>query len=251
MFRHFIHTQHHPVAMPVEGSDTHRRSRVGAVVIGALLASVVGVGVSFAGAAEPATPGLQARATHAAGHDHAAMAGINAAAGSADSAGSAGSRRGRDLAAARAATAPFHRVDTAQRAGYGRLPSGAPLHECIDEDVDLDDTDGAPGMGIHWINGGLLDGTVRADSPEVLVYEPQADGTLDLVAVEYVVFDSDWAGPGTPELFGRPFHHVTAPNRYGLPSFYALHAWVWERNPAGLFEDMNPSVTCANAAAVP
>ena len=34
-----------------------------------------------------------------------------------------------------------------------------------------------PAMGIHWVNGGLLDGTVSARSPEVLVYEPRADGS--------------------------------------------------------------------------
>ena len=53
-----------------------------------------------------------------------------------------------------------------------------------------------------------------------------------------------------PELFDRTFHHVTAPNRYGLPSFYALHAWVWQANPAGMFENMNTMVTCADAPAV-
>lgn len=37
-----------------------------------------------------------------------------------------------------------------------------PLHECIDKDVDLDDRDGKPAMGIHRVNGALLDGTIDA-----------------------------------------------------------------------------------------
>ena len=246
MFSHFPHTFHHRVAMPVSGSDERRRSWVATVAIGALVASLVGVSFSFGATAEPATaaPGLEA---HGSGHHHAAQAGLHVAAGtSTSSTGSAGP----DLAAARAGTAAFHRVAEAEYSGFTRLPSGAPLHECIDEDLDLDDADGAAAMGIHWISGERLDGTVSPKSPEVLVYEPQADGSLALVAVEYVVFDSDWSAEQPPELFDRTFHHVTAPNRYGLPSFYALHAWVWQANPAGMFENMNPTVTCADAPAV-
>jgi hypothetical protein len=31
---------------------------------------------------------------------------------------------------------------------------------------------------------------------------------------------------------------VTNPagNRYGLPAFYELHAWLWKDNPIGLFK---------------
>jgi hypothetical protein len=36
-------------------------------------------------------------------------------------------------------------------------------------------------------------------------------------------------------------------NRFGLPAFYSLHAWVWKHNPAGTFAMWNPNVTCANA----
>jgi hypothetical protein len=34
------------------------------------------------------------------------------------------------------------------------------------------------------------------------------------------------------------------PNRYGLPAFWELHAWVWRHNPNGLFDDWNPRVSC-------
>jgi hypothetical protein len=33
---------------------------------------------------------------------------------------------------------------------------------------------------------------------------------------------------------------TTAPNRYGLPAFYSLHAWVWKPNPAGQYAMWNP-----------
>ena len=47
--------------------------------------------------------------------------------------------------------------------------------------------------------------------------------------------------------FGRQFELVKAGNRYGLPAFYELHAWIWEHNPRGMFEDWNPRVSCAGA----
>ena len=58
-------------------------------------------------------------------------------------------------------------------------------------------------------------------------------------------------GATPPTLFGRRFHHFDAPNRYDLPPFYALHAWIWDHNPAGVFESFNPRVSCTNAAALP
>jgi hypothetical protein len=87
------------------------------------------------------------------------------------------------------------------------------------------------------------------------VYEPQPNGRLRLVAVEYVVFQDAWhdAHPGDtgkPELFGEEFEAVGAGNRYGLPPFYELHAWLWKHNPKGTFgEDWNPRVSCAGAQA--
>jgi hypothetical protein len=45
-------------------------------------------------------------------------------------------------------------------------------------------------------------------------------------------------------LFGQMFQLTDAPNRYGLPPFYSLHAWIWKDNPAGTFEMWNPNVHC-------
>jgi hypothetical protein len=69
------------------------------------------------------------------------------------------------------------------------------------------------------------------------------------VALEYVVFQDAWDATHTtpPELFGREFELVPAGNRYGLPPFYELHAWLWKHNPSGMFADWNPRVHCPAA----
>jgi hypothetical protein len=147
----------------------------------------------------------------------------------------AGGRGPMDGAAS--ATARFHDPDAAAAAGYTfRLPElgGA---TCIVQP-------GVGGMGVHMVNTALLDGTIDATQPEALVYEEKADGRLKLAAVEYVVFVHDWEGADAPSLFGREFDFVGSPNRYDLPPFYALHAWIWKPNPSGLLSAWNPSVTC-------
>jgi hypothetical protein len=89
-----------------------------------------------------------------------------------------------------------------------------------------------------------VDGTVEAAQPEALVYEPRNNGTLKLVALEYLVFEEAWEGDEPPALFGQEFDYVPAGNRYGLPAFYALHAWIWKPNPSGLLYAWNPNVDC-------
>jgi hypothetical protein len=79
------------------------------------------------------------------------------------------------------------------------------------------------------------------------VYEPDRAGNPHLVAVEYVVFQSVWQAAGhrsKPRLFGRKLDFTPSGNRYGLPAFYSLHAWVWKQNPAGTFAMWNPRVRC-------
>ena len=144
-----------------------------------------------------------------------------------------------DLSTARAATAQFHEVGTATAAGYGEFRDAARI-ACIE-------TPGVGVMGIHYVNGGLVgDGAINAATPEALVYQPLANGKLRLVAVEYIVFYSMWAGASKPSLFGQEFKLIGTPNRYGIPAFYELHAWVWQHNPSGIFKDWNPSGSCAS-----
>ena len=146
------------------------------------------------------------------------------------------------LAAARAGTAAYHNINAALASGYG-LSTDADGIACIDKP-------GAGAMGIHYVNGALVgDPAENAATPEALVYEPQPNGRLRLVAVEYVVLQSAWdAGHASPpSLFGQQFTLTPAGNRYGLPPFYELHAWLWKHNPRGMFDDWNSNVTC-NAA---
>ena len=147
-----------------------------------------------------------------------------------------------DLASVRAATARFHSLAQAEAVGYGQPPAPAPLHSCIS------DLMGMGAMGFHYINGALLSGdeasVVDPNRPEVLVYAPDSHGTLHLVALEYVIFQSDWAGSGTPSLFGEEFNATPSPNRYEIPAFYSLHVWLYKDNPDGMFAPMNPNVSC-------
>jgi hypothetical protein len=139
------------------------------------------------------------------------------------------------LAELRAATEPYHDISKLP-AGYGEF------YVCTDNEGL------GAAMGQHYANVDMVvDPAIDALSPEVFVYEPRPNGTLRLVAVEYVVFKADWDAlhPGTrPQLFGRTFSEIPAGNRYGLPDFYELHVWVWKGNPRGVFDDWNPTVSC-------
>jgi hypothetical protein len=143
-----------------------------------------------------------------------------------------------DLAAAKHATAAFQDVAAAAAAGYGEFRDAHGL-ACIE-------MPGVGAMGIHYVNGAFVgDAVVDATRPEALVYEPR-HGQLRLVALEYIVFQAAWDAEHSdrPSLFGQEFELVPSPNRYGIPAFYELHAWVWKSNPSGLFADWNPRVSC-------
>jgi hypothetical protein len=145
-----------------------------------------------------------------------------------------------DLAKARAGTAGFHRVGAAEAAGYGEFRDAAGI-ACIAQP-------GLGAMGIHYVNGSLVgDAILDPAAPEALVYEPGRFDHLRLVAVEYIVFKHVWEAAGNtspPSLFGTTFDFTDSPNRYGIPPFYALHAWIWKPNPAGMFMPWNPRVNC-------
>lgn len=155
-------------------------------------------------------------------------------------------------APASSATAKYHSLNAAEKAGYSILADSAGI-TCIAEPQ-------MGAMGVHYVKGDLVKNpAIDATHPEALVYSPDRHGRLHLAALEYVVIKSDWdanqpqppslglASPVTPAppiLFGQEFNFTDAPNRYGLPPFYSLHAWVWQDNPAGTFEMWNPRVHC-------
>lgn len=140
---------------------------------------------------------------------------------------------------AKSATARFHDLDQAKAAGYTVQVADLAGITCIE------DAAGTGAMGVHMLNPALLfdDGVIDADEPEILVYEPRNNGSLKLVALEYLVFKSDF-GAGRPSLFGQEFDEIKAVNRYGIPESWALHAWLWKPNPSGILKPYNPRVDC-------
>jgi hypothetical protein len=91
-----------------------------------------------------------------------------------------------------------------------------------------------PGMGIHFVKFGAIDGTVDPLHPEVLVFEPKPHGRLQLVAVEYFAL-----GATSPTVFDRGMDQSHLPF-----TDWELHAWVWKGNPEGMFNPTNPNVSC-------
>ena len=135
----------------------------------------------------------------------------------------------KELAALRRATAKFRSLESAKAAGWTTEITG-----CMSDPK-------AGGMGYHYGNPKLIDGSVRADQPELLLYAPEKDGGMRLTAVEYIVPLGAWTAPKPPRLFDRDF---AVNSTFGV---WALHAWAWEDNPSGMFADWNPGVSCDDA----
>ncbi len=104
-------------------------------------------------------------------------------------------------------------------------------------------------MGLHYVNGPLvIDGELDPAKPEIVIYEPAANGRVNLIGADYIVLADAWDAqhPGNPpELMGQLFHYFEAPNRFGLPPFYTLHVWAWKENPTGTFVNWHSDVSCA------
>ena len=125
----------------------------------------------------------------------------------------------------REANDKYQDVTAAVAAGYMEMPCAS----------------GAAGgaMGFHFVNVDYLkDAKPDIARPQALMYEPAADGKMQLVAVEFIAFK------GPVDLEGQLFQLIPAPNRYGLDNFYELHVWAWKQNPAGEFADNNSTVSC-------
>lgn len=142
----------------------------------------------------------------------------------------------RDLAALRASTARYH--DFLEGTAEGRwtvtvpFPPAAP--ECM---VDTEgEYDGA--MGYHFLNP-LNVGSQDPARPAALIYEPEKDGSMRLVGIEFISGGAE--SDPAPVLFDQPFEWNS---RFGV---WTLHVWVWRYNPNGLFAAWNPMVTCEHA----
>lgn len=171
------------------------------------------------------------------------------------------------LAQIRAATERFIDVNVALAEGYIRDP--ADMCETADM-VGRPASDGA--MGVHYFRPDLLgvtappnprvDGTstyTDFNMPAVLIYEPQADGSMQLVAVENLVFKASWAAAGNtspPTFHGRAYDEMEddpattdIDEAHNFMPHYDRHVWIYRENPRGMFEPFNPAVSCEHHGA--
>ena len=165
------------------------------------------------------------------------------------------------LSEVRATTARFLDVDVALAEGYVRDPGNI---------CDTAEMMGKPAelgvMGIHFFRPDLLGITAPPNprvagtgthtdflQPSILIYEPQPDGSLVLVAVENLVFIDAWEAAGNtepPSFHGVPYDLMqddpaTAIDEAHLfEPHYDRHVWLWRENPNGVFTQFNPAATC-------
>lgn len=122
-------------------------------------------------------------------------------------------------------------------------------------------------MGLHYVRrdvlglpnkpSGRVTGTgTHTDfrSPAMIVYEPQPDGSLALVAVENLVFAAAWHGSAgnkqPPKFHGRTYPLLQdnpatkVDEAHGWEPHYEQHFWVLRDNPNGAYSPFNPTVTC-------
>jgi hypothetical protein len=167
------------------------------------------------------------------------------------------------LAEVRAATERFRDVNVALAEGYIRDPN-----DMCETAAHMGQPAELGSMGIHFVRFDLLgitgppnprvDGTgTHTDfrQPGVLIYEPQADGSLELVAVENLVFLEAWEAAGNvapPTFRGVKYDHMvddpatTVDEAHMFEPHYDLHVWLYRENPRGMFAQFNPAVTCAH-----
>jgi hypothetical protein len=162
----------------------------------------------------------------------------------------------------RTATERFRDVKVALAEGYVRDPMD---HCVVAPDIGRPAADGA--MGVHYIRMDLIgvsgppnprvSGTgTHTDftKPAILLYEPQANGSLELVGVENLVFKSAWAAAGNTQP--PAFQGVTWNSMEDDPAtpvdeghmftpHYDRHVWLYRENPKGIYEQFNANVSCA------
>jgi hypothetical protein len=136
------------------------------------------------------------------------------------------------IAQLRRLVAPFHDFDAAVAAGWS-----AQITPCLEEP-------GLGAMGFHYGNPAFIGdgGTVELLQPELLLYEPQKNGKLRFVGVEYIVpFVDHPTTAAPPTLLGQEFAQVP---EFGV---WGIHIWVGRENRSGIFSPWNPKVSCEHA----
>jgi len=100
-------------------------------------------------------------------------------------------------------------------------------------------------MGVHFLNPTLIAPVLDPMKPQILLYEPDANGTLRLVGVEWFVPLA--IAKEKPKLFGHEFQGPMEGHEPVMPAelaHYDLHVWLFKDNPKGMFAPTNPAVKC-------
>lgn len=127
----------------------------------------------------------------------------------------------------RNSTQNYNEVNNAKDDGWNTVMS-----PCVEHPTD-------GGMGYHYGNMDYIDGRINHLEPQVLLYQPLEGGELEFIGVEYIIpFEILSADSEAPELLGQKFHQ-----NHEL-ELWALHVWTEKENPAGMFNDWNPNVSC-------
>jgi hypothetical protein len=154
-------------------------------------------------------------------------------------------------------------VNTALAEGYIRDP-----FDLCDTAEMMGRPASAGAMGIHFFRPDLLGITAPPSprvngagthtdfrKPAILIYEPQRDGSLELVAVENLVFAAAWRAAGQtepPSFQGVPYDTMTDDPSTALDEAHMFephfdrHVWLYRDNPNGIYAQFNPKVSCAN-----
>ena len=101
-----------------------------------------------------------------------------------------------------------------------------------------------PNMGHHYLLPPRADATFELEKPEILLYAPDSSGSMEFVAVEYIVPVADPDNPGSPPegFTGEVDEWEFNAER----SQWQLHVWIVKENPDGLFAPFNPTVGTGN-----
>jgi hypothetical protein len=161
----------------------------------------------------------------------------------------------------RQATERFRDVNVALAEGYIRDP-----FNLCETAAMMGRATALGSMGIHYFRPDLLGITAPPSprvngvgthtdfrKPSILIYEPQADGSLQLIAVENLAFTAAWRAAGhtdPPSFYGVKYDVMVDDPKTAVDEAHMFephfdrHVWIYRENPNGVFAQFNPAVTC-------